>query len=295
MDPAPDPRPCATASGRPRLHSRTLGTHATRHTGRGVVLRIDLRDFFASVSAGRVYETFTTLGYSPAVSHALTGLCTNVVPAAVWEKVRSAGADRSARAAGPVGAGAAGAAEVQAWFWLGRSLATPHLPQGAPTSPALANLAAFRLDRRLTGLASRFDAEYSRYADDLTFSGADLRGLPAAVEAVVRDEGFAPNPRKTVIRRSARRQSVCGIVVNVHPNAARPEYDRLRAILHDAAAHGTARANRAGVDHFEEHLRGRVAWVAALNPARGRKLAAMLDAIDWDRPSGVTVRSDRPR
>ena len=77
---------------------------------------------------------------------------------------------------------------------LGRRLATPHLPQGAPTSPALASLAARRLDLRLAGLASALGARYSRYADDLTFSGdADL---PAGrwgrvVSRVAREEGFA--------------------------------------------------------------------------------------------------------
>ena len=134
---------------------RSAITHAQLHTHRAAVLRLDLKDFFATVPAGRVYGIFRALGYTPAVCHVLTGLTTNTVPASVWQAI--------ANATPPVA--------VQPRFWLGRQLATPHLPQGAPTSPALANLAAFGLDRRLSGLASTSGLRYSRYADDLIFSG----------------------------------------------------------------------------------------------------------------------------
>ena len=90
------------------------------------MLSLDLEDFFASVSAARVYGIFRAAGYPEPVAHTLTGLCTNVVPAAE---------------------------SVPGDFRLARRLATPHLPQGAPTSPALANLVAFHLDVRLSGLA----------------------------------------------------------------------------------------------------------------------------------------------
>src|SRR6185312_6655346 len=127
------------------------------------------------------FGIFQTLGYRPDVAHVLTGLATNAVPQHVWEVVRRAAAG----------------AEIGPRFRLGRQLATPHLPQGAPTSPALANLAAFRLDRRLSGLAARNGLRYSRYADDLTFSGGRLRrgwtDLEAFVAGIARDEGFRLN------------------------------------------------------------------------------------------------------
>ena len=107
------------------VRGRSARTHASAHLGRRLVMRFDLEDFFASVSAARVYGIFRTAGYPEAVAHMLTGLCTNVVP--VDEPV-------SGR--------------------LARRLATPHLPQGAPTSPALANLAAYRLDCRLAGFGA---------------------------------------------------------------------------------------------------------------------------------------------
>ncbi len=249
---------------------RSAITHARGHARQDVVLRLDLRDFFASIAAGRVYGLFRTLGYAPPVARVLTGITTNVVPVTVWQVI-AARADDSRL--------------VQPRFWLGRALATPHLPQGAPTSPALANLAAFRLDRRLAGLAAASDLRYSRYADDLTFSGSTrmrawLAGLEERVAAIVREEGFTVNAEKSVVRPASARQTVCGIVVNDRVNIARTEYDALKAILHNAARDGPAAQNRFGTPDFEAHLRGRIAWVSALHPGRGEKLLRRFDAID---------------
>jgi RNA-directed DNA polymerase len=166
---------------------------------------------------------------------------------------------------------------------LGRRLATPHLPQGAPTSPALASLAAFGLDRRLSGLARTLGVTYSRYADDLTFSGERVPTalLGRAVGQIAREEGFRVGHDKTRVRTRAARQLVCGTVVNERLNVPRPEYDRLKAILHDAALHGPQAANRAGVPDFRSHLAGRIAWVASLHPERGRRLRERFAAIEW--------------
>ncbi len=250
---------------------RSVATHAHRHCGQAVVLRLDLKDFFASVTAGRVFGIFRTLGYDRSIAHVLTGLSTNTIPQTVWQAVP--------RTADPT--------LVQPRFWLGRALATPHLPQGAPTSPALANLAAFRLDRRLTGLATSAGLRYSRYADDLAFSGSmrlrRRRGhLEALIAEIAGDEGFVINERKTALHSAGGRQAVCGIVVNVRPNVLRSEYDELRAILHNATAHGPASQNRTGIADFQAHIRGRISWVASLNPARGEKLRRRFAEIRWD-------------
>ncbi len=263
---------------------RSAITHATLHCGQTAVLALDLRDFFPSVRANRVYGIFCTLGYPRQVAHVLTGLCTNVAPLIAWNALPPGGEGDGAR------------------FRLGRALAAPHLPQGAPTSPALANLAAFGLDRRLTGLAAHFGLRYSRYADDLTFSGPGLTGRRSTAVAgyaarIAREEGFALQPRKSRLRTAARRQLVTGVVVNAHPNLAREEYDRLRATLHRLSLDGPPAATRAldtsgpgatnlvtdGVD-LRAQLRGRVAWAESLNPTRGAKLRRLYDRIEWDRP-----------
>jgi len=262
--------PHEAAHGFRRGHSAI--THARRHTGRDVIVRFDLEDFFASIVAGRVYGIFRTAGYPEAVAHHLTGLVTNAVPPAEWAA--------APRPSDP--------AALPAHARLGRLLAGPHLPQGAPTSPALANLCAYRLDCRLAGLADAFGAVYSRYADDLAFSGGrELHSratrLRSAVADVVASEGFRLNPRKSALATRAGRQRVCGIVVNARTNAPRDDYDRLRAALHEAATRGPAAANRAGVPDLRAHLLGRIGWVEALNPGRRAALRRRLAAVDWSR------------
>ena len=249
---------------------RSVRSHAVAHTGRYVVVKLDLEDFFASVAAGRIFGIFRTAGYPEPVAHTLAALATNVVPLEQWARVP--------RPRDPAQAGS--------HHRLGRRLASPHLPQGAPTSPALANLTAFTLDRRLAALADTNGATYSRYADDLTFSGPRslLRGagwFSAMVGGIAHEEGFSMNERKSAVITNAGRQRVCGVVVNAHPNVSRAEYDQLKAILHNAGKLGPAGQDRHAANDFRAHLLGRIAWVESLNPNRGKRLRERFDRIDW--------------
>ena len=127
-------------------------------------------------------------------------------------------------------------------------------------------------------------ARYSRYADDLTFSGdADLPAgtLRRVAEEVVRDEGFRVARGKTRVRRRHERQLVCGVVVNERLNVPRHEYDRLKALLHDAARNGSDVANRIAEPDLRAHVLGRIAWIGSLHPERGRRLRERFDAISW--------------
>jgi len=124
-------------------------------------------------------------------------------------------------------------------------------------------------------------ATYSRYADDLTFSGdASVPRVLDLVAAIARDEGFVVNPKKTRVMRARIRQTVTGIVVNQRPNLPRPVYDALKATLTNCLRHGPSTQER-GAPRFREHLRGRIAWVAQLHPERGRRLLAIYEDIDW--------------
>ncbi|CAN5567305.1 hypothetical protein BH20ACT19_BH20ACT19_13490 [soil metagenome] len=250
---------------------RSVRGHAAAHAGKYVVVRLDLEDFFASVAAGRVFGVFRSAGYPEPVAHALTALTTNAVPVEVWASL-----------ARPRDRGLVGVHHR-----LGRRLATPHLPQGAPTSPALSNLVLFTLDRRLAALAAANRVTYTRYADDLTFSGPRSLLLGAdrfrsTVALIARDEGFFVNGRKSALMTRAGRQRVSGVVVNERPNVTRAEYDELKAILHNAARRGPSSQNRHGAADFRAHLLGRIAWVESLNPGRGARLRARFERIAWD-------------
>jgi hypothetical protein len=249
---------------------RSVRTAVAPHAGSAMVLRMDLEAFFASIAAGRVHGLFLgPAGLPEPVAHVLTSLLTTVVPAEVWRQV-------------PVPPGVEARERHRR---LGRRLAVPHLPQGAPTSPALANLVCFRLDRRLAGLAASCGARYTRYVDDLTFSGGAAVGrdrFAGLVSRIIADEGFQVNVAKTSAASAARRQSVLGAVVNDRPTLPRPERDALRALLHNCATHGWAGQTRGREPAtFRDHVLGRVAWAASLDPAFGARLYALADRIDW--------------
>jgi len=201
---------------------RSITTFAAPHVGQSVVARMDLKDFFPCISRARSAALTRTIGYPERVAELLAGLCTSAAPSWVWnlgDEALSLEAKRTARA----------------------RYAVPHLPQGAPTSPAIANLCAYRLDCRLTGLVQSAGARYTRYADDLAFSGdrefaRRVNRFLIHVAATVAEEGFCVHHRKTRIMRDGVRQHVAGVVVNRRINVRRCEYDRLKAVLTTAVA-----------------------------------------------------------
>ena len=246
---------------------RSVLTHAAPHAGQALVVRLDLEDFFPSIGAPRVRAMFRAFGYPEEVAHLLACLCTNVAPVGHMP--------RAPLPAYPTHA------DVRARHDAETRARTRHVPQGAPTSPAIANLAAYGLDVRLTALAAKLGAVYTRYADDLVFSGDATFARQAArfaalAAGIASDEGFVVNHRKTRFMTQADRQRVGGLVVNSRPRAARHEYDALRALLFNASRTSMEAQNRAAHPDFRRHVEGRIGWLSSNDPARAAKLHAML-------------------
>lgn len=228
---------------------KTCWHAAQRHCNEDVVICFDLREFFPSIASARIFGLFRSLGYPQTIAHYLTGLCTTTTPPRVFERMS---------------------------FTQRHMYRAPHLPQGAPTSPALANHMAFGLDRRLAGLAKKLGASYSRYADDLCFSGDREITKPVlrTVPEIVQSEGFTLNLGKTRVMPQTGAQRVTGIIVNQHLNIDRQTFDRIKATIH---ALNTPKDPRRADPMVAARLRGQIDWVTTLNPNRGRKLERLLD------------------
>jgi hypothetical protein len=165
--------------------------------------------------------------------------------------------------------------------------ARPHLPQGAPTSPSLANLCSYRLDCRLAGLAQSAGAAYTRYADDLAFSGGErfdgsVARFATRVAVILMEEGFTVHHRKTRIMRASVRQHLAGLVANQRLNVRRADFDLLKAILTNCVRHGPTTQNREAHPNFREHLAGRISFIESVNLEKGRRLRAIFDQIEWE-------------
>jgi hypothetical protein len=208
------------------------------------VLKLDLKDFFPSVTFARVRGLLLAYGYSFPVATTLSVLMTEAErqPVEVDGNVFHV----------PVGA--------------------RHCVQGAPTSPGICNALLLRLDHRLAELAKRRGLVYTRYADDLSFSGDLDRNaahkLRSLVGRIIAEEGFMLNADKTRLMGKGSRQSVTGVVVNQILGLSRQERRRLRATAHRLSQQKNGETDSV----LRAKLEGKVAYLSMLNPQQAAQI-----------------------
>jgi retron-type reverse transcriptase len=233
------------------VKGRSTVTNAKPHERAALVVKLDLVDFFPTMHFRRVRGVFNQLGYSLKVAHLLASLCT-------YRPVIDGGED----------------GKIIAWPGI--------LPQGAPTSPALANITCRRMDARLAALAKKSGARYTRYADDLTFSfDAEPKTLGRFlwwVDQICQQEGFSENARKRRILRKKAQQRVTGIVVNSGLFIPRRDRHRFRAVLANVKKNGLE-AEARGRKDFAAYLQGFAAYVKMVQPELGSKWVAEVKAL----------------
>lgn len=236
---------------------RSIASHADKHAGRKIVVKMDLKDFFPTLTFPRVKGLFRKIGYPEQVATVMALICT--------EPKRK---------------------EVEHDGEMYHvSLSHRSLPQGAPTSPTITNIVCMRLDRRMSGLAKKLGWSYSRYADDLVFSTNDtdinIGALLRLSEKVIRAEGFRRHPKKTHVMRQCNRQKVTGLIVNPTPSEEKTTSRVPRKVVRQVKAGIYNRLN--GKPHKSgeslEQLRGLAAFINQTNPTLGRKFLDQIKTL----------------
>ncbi|HGI6746894.1 TPA: retron St85 family RNA-directed DNA polymerase, partial [Listeria monocytogenes] len=184
------------------LHKTTLIDNAKFHKRQKIVYKLDIQNFFPSISSHMIYNFFCEAGYDLKLSRVLSRIVT----------------------------------------------LNNGLPQGAPTSPYLSNIIFKEIDLKIAKYCQQHKIRYTRYADDLTFSGDfNYNKLKTFVEWNIQKSGFNLNNSKTKILPKNKRQIVTGIVVNEKLQISKNERKKIRHELHylklDTNKHLSLRAN----------------------------------------------------
>jgi RNA-directed DNA polymerase len=235
---------------------RSIVSNAQPHVGADVIINLDLKDFFPSISYKRIKGLFRSLGYSEAAATIFGLLCTEPTIEAIELDGKT--------------------------YYV--ALSERLLPQGAPTSPALTNILCYRLDNRLTKMAESLGFVYTRYADDLTFSasGENLRhicNILRRTESIVAHEGFEIHASKTRILRKSSQQEVTGVVVNDKPNVDKKTLKRFRATLYQIEQDGLAGKSWGHSTDLIASIQGFANFVAMINPEIGSKFQEQVRRI----------------
>ena len=235
------------------LIGRSIVTNAKVHAGARIVVKLDIRGFYPTVTMRRVKGLLRRAGLGEQVATLMALLATESPREEVVREGKT--------------------------YYV--AVAPRSLPQGAPTSPSITNALCMRLDCRLSGLAKKLGCRYTRYADDLTFSwhgpqGSDIGALLRAVTQIVRTEGFAIHANKTRVMRKGARQKVTGLIVNEAPG--RPDARVPRKTIRDLrSAIYNREHGRPGKGESLEQLKGMAAFIMMTDRDKG---AAFMERID---------------
>lgn len=236
---------------------RSILTNAAPHCQAPLVINLDLRDFFPNIAWKRVYGLFLALGYSRSVATIFAQLCTEPPVEEV---------------------------EMDGETWQ-VATGVRHLPQGAPTSPAITNLLCRRMDARMLGIAQKHGFAYTRYADDLTFSSPNgdreaSRKLLWQVNRVIEEEGFQIHPDKLRIMGKGRRREVTGLIVGEKPSVPREDVRAFRALLNRLEKRGPDACSwRGETRHILAKVMGYANYLRMVDAEKYALLVAKADTL----------------
>ena len=146
------------------------------------------------------------------------------------------------------------------------------LPQGAPTSPAISNIIMREFDDAVGAWCKQRDISYTRYCDDMTFSGDfDPRPVIQLVKEQLYKLGLFLNDKKTVVVRKGQRHAVTGIVVNESLHIPSSYKKRIRQEMYHCTKYGLDShleriAFQGTSQEFAAGMLGRINYVLSVEP-----------------------------
>lgn len=255
---------------------------ASLHCGCSWLIKLDIVNFFESVTERSVYRVFHEMGYQPLVAFELARICTRQGDRTwtrnpqhkKWQATFEARSEISSYSAAQM---------------LG------HLPQGAPTSPMLANLAMYDFDKSVEKIADEFGLIYTRYADDLTlstkvdgFNRVKAQEAISQIYEIIRKFSFEPNFTKTQIIPPGARRVVLGLLVDGNrPKLTKQFRDRLRLHLHHISPDGAGAIKHAELNQFKSvfglrnHIEGLISFAHSVDPDFAKKAWDAFDKAAW--------------
>jgi hypothetical protein len=238
------------------VKQRSTVSNALPHVKQDIVINMDIKDFFPTITYARVKGLFHKSGYSEQIATMLALICTQAETSTI---------------------------KIDGLIYYVQN-GKRFLPQGSPASPAISNLIAYKLDRKMQGLATKFNFIYTRYADDLSFSCSkdnetNLAKLLYYAKKIVESEGFAVNSGKTCVMRKGGQRKVTGIVVNEKPNVERLMLRRFRALLHNIETKGWNNQKWGKAKYLINAIEGYISYVNMVNPDKSRQFSAQLKNI----------------
>lgn len=226
---------------------KSIVTNAKPHLNKQVMINIDLKNFFPSVHYPRVKGMFRSLGYNEKIATILALISTE----SEMDEI-----------------------EMDGKTYFVKS-GDRKLPQGAPTSPAITNYLCRRLDARFTGLAKKYGFEYTRYADDLTFSAAEydeatLKKFIGFVKKTIKSENFTIHPDKFKILRKGAKKEVTGVVVNEKLSVERKKIKKFKALLYQIEKTGIEGKHWNGSANLLASIKGYANFIHQVDPVKGK-------------------------
>lgn len=244
--------------------------NAKAHENADMILKVDLLKFYDTITEKRVYGVFKSMGYIENLSYSFAKITTAKHRIDYWVDFDK----RSQKILNDLIA-----------------VKPSILPQGAPSSPMLANIVATRMDLRFEGLAKKMNFNYSRYADDLTFSVKNKHQLPSLklIKKIISEEGFYINDEKTIYMKKGCKQYVTGLTTTNGVNVSKKYRKEIAEHIFYCRKFGVLShlERRKGEFpkynsiNFHDWLYGHLCFIKSINEVASKNMLDDFNKINW--------------